>query len=67
MKNRLTDSMTAMLKCAQDGRGLYSWARGRSQRGGATATEEALKQRGLLSRDGRITDEGRKALDETDN
>ena len=62
MGNRLSKPMIAMLERARNGQGLYHGLYGRSQHGGAIGTECALVRRGLITKDGAITDKGRQAL-----
>ncbi len=59
---KLTPAQAAMLRNALEGRTLIHGLRGASAHGGAHGTMVALLRRGLLKRDGGITEAGRVAL-----
>lgn len=59
---KLTQAQAAMLRNALDGRSLFYGLRGASAHGGANGTVVNLLRRGLIKRDGGITETGRAAL-----
>jgi len=58
----LTPSMLASLRGARDLANPYAGCLSRSDYGARTGTVTALRRRGLLSKDGSITEAGRVAL-----
>ena len=62
MSRRMSEQMLAVLRNAEAGRGLISHVSGLAAMGGASGTVYALRKRGLIGQDQRLTPAGVEAL-----
>lgn len=66
MAERISDAMKHVMALADAGKGLFSDCRGMSEHGARRCTIKALRRRGWIDTDFRLTEAGRAALRATE-